>query len=197
MLMLKINLLDWRAEVRERRKKQFLTIFGAALGATALGLLLAKLAVGNAIDNQNERNERLRTEIAAVEKQIKEIEELEKVRQNLIARMQVVEKLQQSRSEIVHYFDEIVSTAPDGIYLTGIKQVDTRTTLEGVAESNGRVSTYMKNLDASPWFDDPKLIVIKTREAGRRRLSDFTLEVAQVNPNAPATNPDGTPVAQQ
>jgi type IV pilus assembly protein PilN len=91
--------------------------------------------------------------------------------------MRVIEELQASRSATVHFFDELVTTLPDGVNLTLIKQSGTNVTIEGTAESNGRVSTYMKNLDASPWFDDPRLVVIKTGEKSSLRRSDFTLQV--------------------
>jgi type IV pilus assembly protein PilN len=184
MQMLKINLLDWRAELREKSRKQFLASFAVAVVATAAGILLGQFALNNAIDHQHKRNNLLKTEIQAIEKQIKEIQELEKVRDNLIARMQVIEQLQQSRSQIVHYFDEILSTLPDGVFITSLSQSGNKTTINGVAESNGRVSTYMKNLDASPWFHDPRLVIITTKDQGRQRLGNFTLEVTQVVPGA-------------
>jgi type IV pilus assembly protein PilN len=183
--MLKINLLDWRAELRETRRRQFLAAIGMSLAATAAAIGLWWFAEVRAIDNQNARNAMLRTEIAAIDKQIKELEDLERTRSNLIARMKVIEELQQSRSLVVHYFDELVNTVPEGVYLTSLKKTGTKTILDGIAESNGRVSTYMKNIDASPWFNDPRLIVIKTADAGGRRQSTFSLEVIQVNPNKP------------
>jgi type IV pilus assembly protein PilN len=176
--MLKINLLDWRAELREKRKKQFITAVAASVFATVIAMGLWWFAEVQAIKHQNERNEILRTEIAAIDKQIKELEELEKTRANLIARMKVIEELQQSRAQTVHYFDELVNTIPEGVYITNLKRAGDKTTLDGIAESNGRISTYMKSLDASPWFNDPRLIVIKTSN----RQSQFTLEVTQVVP---------------
>ncbi len=162
----------------------------AAAGVVVLGML----SMNRAIENQMGRNQVLKDEIVLIEKQIKEIEELEKVRDNLLARMQVIEQLQQSRAQIVHYFDELVNTVPEGVYLTSVKQQGTTTAIDGVAESNGRVSTYMKTLDASPWFSDPRLIVIKTTESGARRLSNFSLQVSEVTPSAaPAAEPGATP----
>jgi type IV pilus assembly protein PilN len=183
-MLIQINLLDWRAELRETRKKQFVVAVAGALAATAAVVLLALMYMNNTIDNQQERNRTLKNEITLIEKQIKEIEELEKVRNNLLARMRVIEQLQQSRAQVVHYFDELVNTVPEGVFLTSIKQQGTKTAIDGVADSNGRVSTYMKNLDASPWFDDPRLIVIKTSDTKGRRLSNFSLQVTEVNPNA-------------
>jgi type IV pilus assembly protein PilN len=195
-MLIKINLLDWRAELREKRKKQFITAVAGALVVAAGAVLLGLLYMNGAIENQQERNQILKDEITLIEKQIKEIEELEKTRANLLARMQVIERLQQSRAQVVHYFDELVNTVPEGIFLTSIKQQDKMTAIEGVAESNGRVSAYMKNLEASPWFKDPRLVVIKTGEVGGkpgqvagRRLGNFSLQVTEVNPSAPA--PEG------
>lgn len=194
-MLIKINLRDWRAELRETRKKQFMNAVAGALVLSAGIVVLSMLSVGQSIDNQLERNQILKDEITLIEKQIKEIEELEKVRANLLARMQVIEKLQQSRTQVVHYFDELVNTVPEGVFLTSIRQAAANSTIDGVAESNGRVSTYMKNLEESPWFKDPKLIVIKTAEEGARRLSNFSLQVTEVSPNAPA-NPDADGGAQ-
>jgi len=175
--MTKINLLDWRAARREKRRQEFVARMGlgvvAALGLVALGWMM----MGNAVSRQQERNSYLTQQIAEIDQKIKEIEELEKVKQNLLARMRVIEQLQSSRSATVHFFDEIVNTLPDGITLTGVQQNGDKVQINGIAESNGRISTYMKNLEASPWFDDPKLVVIKTSEQNRQREGQFTLQV--------------------
>jgi len=175
--MTKINLLDWRAARREKRRQEFVASMGlgvvAALGAVALGWVM----MGNAVSRQQERNNYLSQQIAEIDQKIKEIEELEKVKQNLLARMRVIEQLQSSRSATVHFFDEIVNTLPDGITLTAVQQNGDKVQINGVAESNGRISSYMKNLEASPWFDDPKLVVIKTSEQNRQREGQFTLQV--------------------
>ena len=175
--MTKINLLDWRAARREKRRQEFVARMGlgvvAALGLVALGWMM----MGNAVSRQQERNSYLTQQIAEIDQKIKEIEELEKVKQNLLARMRVIEQLQSSRSATVHFFDEIVNTLPDGITLTGVQQNGDKVQINGIAESNGRISTYMKNLEASPWFADPKLVVIKTSEQNRQREGQFTLQV--------------------
>lgn len=175
--MTKINLLDWRAARREKRRQEFVARMGlgvvAALGLVALGWVM----MGNAVSRQQERNAYLTQQIAEIDQKIKEIEELEKVKQNLLARMRVIEQLQSSRSATVHFFDEIVNTLPDGITLTAVQQNGDKVQINGIAESNGRISTYMKNLEASPWFDEPKLVVIKTSEQNRQREGQFTLQV--------------------
>jgi type IV pilus assembly protein PilN len=168
--MVKINLLDWRAELREKRRKRFFAVLIlSALGG--IGVLTQR------VDHQKARNDILRREIADLDKQIVEIQELEKVKANLLARMRVIEKLQASRTAMVHFFDEIVNTLPEGVFLTALKQTGADVAIDGIAESNGRISTYMKNLENSQWFAEPNLIVIRTVERDKRRQSEFSLRV--------------------
>lgn len=186
--MTRINLLDWRAERRKRRQQRFLALLALAAIAAILVVLFGDLGMQQAVEYQRSRNDFLKKQIAQIDAQIKEIQELEKVRRNLIERMRVIEQLQQSRSATVHFFDEIVNTLPDGVYLTSLKQNGKEVTIEGVAESNGRISAYMKNLDASPWFKDPKLVVIKTSTKTKFRASDFTLQVTNLTQQAESSN---------
>ena len=175
-----INLLDWRKARRERRKKEFIATMGAGV-AVAGGLVLAGwMLVSGQLEYQQARNEYLRVQIKEMDQKIKEIQELERVRSNLLARMRVIEELQASRSASVHFFDELVNTLPEGVSLTGVKQQGGLVSLDGIAVSNGRISTYMKNLDASPWFADPRLVVIKTSETGPRRKATFQLQVKRL-----------------
>jgi type IV pilus assembly protein PilN len=109
--------------------------------------------------------------------------------------MRVIEQLQQSRSATVHFFDEIINTLPDGVYLTGIKQSGADVTLDGIAESNGRISAYMKNLDASPWFKDPKLVVIRTSDKNHLRNSEFQLKVTNLTKATDNSQPAASPGA--
>jgi type IV pilus assembly protein PilN len=176
-MIIRINLLDWRAERRELRKRQFTAMLGVAFFVSAGLVAISYLLASNAVDHQNARNEYLHQQIAEVDLKIKEIQELEKVKRNLLSRMRVIEELQASRSATVHFFDELVNTLPEGVNLTSVKQTGTGVVIEGIAESNARVSTYMKNLDASKWFADPKLIVIKTSEKNSQRQSEFQLQV--------------------
>ncbi len=175
--MTKINLLDWRAARREKRRQEFVTRMGLGVLAALSILALAWMSMNNALENQRQRNDYLTQQIAETDQKIKEIEELEKVKANLLARMRVIERLQASRSATVHFFDELVNTLPDGIMLTLIKQTGDTVQIEGIAESNGRISSYIKNLEASPWFNNPKLVVIKTSEKNRQREGQFTLQV--------------------
>ena len=185
--MTKINLLDWRAERRARRQKQFLALLGVVAAACALLVVIVDFVINEQVSHQRRRNTFLQQQIAEMDKQIKEIQELERTKANLLERMRVIEQLQQSRSATVHFFDEIINTLPDGVYLTSIKQQGQNVTLDGVAESNGRISSYMKNLDASPWFKDPKLVVIKTDDKSRLRNSVFTLQVTNLTKSADNT----------
>ncbi len=181
--MTSINLLPWRETLRKERQRQFLSMAGfAALFCFAL-VLYAHFHVSSLIDGQNGRNTMLESEIKIVEEQIKEIEAIESEKKRLLARMEVIQQLQSGRPQIVHVFDELVSTLPEGVYLTKIKQNSDSLVLEGFAQSNARVSAYMRNLDASAWFADPKLDVIQASESGevQLRTSKFSLQVKQVN----------------
>src|SRR3984885_14331956 len=155
--MPRINLLPWRDEGRKERKLQFLIARG---GATLVGFVrafLVDLMFSSMIDSQQRRNDRLRAEIKSLDKQIEEINSLETSKQNFIARMDIIEKLQRSRPEIVHVFDEIVKTVPDGAYLTDVKQTDLKFRFDGGAQSATRVSAFMRNIDASEGLKNPEL----------------------------------------
>ena len=184
-MAIKINLLDWRAERRKQRQQQFIVLLalGALLGAAGVGAV--SYGVSDAIDYQKRRNEFLHQQIAEMEKKIAEIDELEKVRNNLLARMKVIEELQASRAAMVHFFDEVINTLPEGVYLKSLKQSGPQVTIDGVAESNSRVSNYMKNIEASKWFADPRLVVIKTSEENRRRQSEFQLQFKNLTKGKP------------
>lgn len=178
--MTKINLLDWRSDRRVKRRQQFMMLLALGGLVSAAVVLLSYLAMDAAVTHQQTRNNYLQQQIAELDKQIKEIQDLQKTKANLLSRMRVIEQLQQSRSATVHFFDEIINTLPDGVYLTGIKQSGNNVTLNGIAESNSRISAYMKNLDGSPWFKDPRLVVIKTGTQGRVRNAEFELQVTNL-----------------
>ena len=179
--MVRINLLPWRETHRKERERQFYSILaGSAILMSAI-VLYVHLHISGLIDEQNNRNSYIQGEIAIVEKQIKEIKQLEKEKASLLARMNVIQKLQSSRPVIVHMFDEIVNTLPEGIYLTNITQKNNVITLKGVAQSNARVSAFMRSIDKSDWLANPKLDVIETNKKGRLRSSNFTLVVKQLD----------------
>lgn len=173
----RLNLLPWREMRRREQDRQLLTI---AIGAWVLMVLVvfyAHIHVSAQIDTQNKRNAFLQQEIAKVEKQIKEVAELKKKRQDLIARMNVIQQLQADRTRVVRVFDELVRRVPDGVQLTSLKQTGDNMALAGYAQSNARVSALMRNLAASDWFADPQLDVINVKPRGSNRVSEFSLKV--------------------
>jgi type IV pilus assembly protein PilN len=178
--MPRINLLPWRAEQRQERKKQFFMALGGA-AIVAVGIVyLSKLTVEGWITNQSGRNTILTHEIAELDKQIEEIKGLENQRERLIARMKVIGELQRSRPEVVHLFDEIVNAVPEGIHLTEVKQTGNHIELQGMAQSSTRVSTLMRNIDSSDWLSDPGLDVVQTVANGPEHQSQFKLFAQQV-----------------
>ncbi len=186
--MARINLLPWREKLRKQRRRDFGLMVLGALVVTFLGLFYWHMFNQGMIDNQNERNRILESEIATMNKAIKEIEELDRTRQKLIARMKVIEDLQVSRPQIVHLFDELVTVVPDGAYLTKAVQAGKKLVLDGRAQSNARVSTYMRNIEASPWLNDPKLKIIEHKDEDRKAAagSTFQLDLVQVVPKEEA-----------
>jgi type IV pilus assembly protein PilN len=176
--MPQINLLPWRQQQRTQRQREFgLFALGAAFAALAVALFTS-WGFSAAIDRQRVRNEVLKTEIAELDKQITEILGLEAQRQRLLARMEIIGRLQRSRPEVVHVIDQLARTLPDGVYLTSVKQTDKRLELRGVAQSSTRVSTFMRNIEASPWLSDPQLQVVETAKNGGAG-SEFTLFATQ------------------
>jgi type IV pilus assembly protein PilN len=176
--MPQINLLPWRQQQRSQRQKEFgLFALGAVMAALAVALFTS-WGFSAAIDRQRLRNELLKTEIAELDKQITEILGLEAQRNRMRARMEIIERLQRSRPEVVHVFDQLARTLPDGIYLTSVKQTDKKLELKGVAQSSTRVSTLMRNIEGSPWLADPQLQVVETLKSGGSG-SEFTLFATQ------------------
>ena len=143
---------------------------------------MVHITFNNQIDHQKHRNKMLQDEIAQLDKALKQIETLEETKEQLLSRMDVIQSLQQRRPQIVHLFDDFVRTVPEGIYLTTIKQSGEQLIIKGVAESNGRVSAYMRNIDTSDWMSTPRLKVIETKK-GTLRSSTFTVETSQSLPD--------------
>jgi type IV pilus assembly protein PilN len=193
--MPRINLLPWREQQRKDRKLAFTVGIGAALLGAAVATFAGYLLVGSQIDAQIARNERLRTEITTLDRQIEEINSLEAQKQKFIARMQIIEKLQRSRPEIVHVFDTFVRTMPDGTYLTAVTQSGQRFKIQGVAQSSTRVSALMRNIDGSQWLRNPELEVVESKKENTFG-SDFTLYADQVTTlvDEPAAGAAGQPV---
>jgi len=198
---MRINLLPHREQKRLARQRQFvsLTITLAILGVAIVALV--SFILNARIDNQISRNQLLKTNIAELDKQIKEIDKLREQIQQVLARKQVVETLQSNRNEAVHLLDQLVRQLPEGVYLQSVKQTDKKVTIVGYAQSNARVSTLMRNIEGSPWLEKPELVEIKLVSIpvqGRtepQRLNEFTLNfqirrtTPELTPGAPGQPP--------
>lgn len=180
--MTRINLLPWRELLRKEREREFFTLIGGAAFIMVLVIVYVHFHMSGVIENQNQRNAYLDRQIKKVESQIKDIKQLETEKSQLLARMKVIEELQGQRPQMVHLFDELAKTVPDGVYLTSAKQTGTSVELQGVAQSNARVSAFMRNVDASQWLSDPKLNVIKALASKNKNVqkgSTFILNIKQ------------------
>ena len=178
--MPRINLLPWREEDRKRRQRDFMVAMGGSFVAAVVVLGLLMFIFSQMIDTQRGRNARLTTEIAELDKSIKEIDGLERQKERLLARMEIIEQLQRSRPEVVHLFDEMTRQLPEGVYLTGMKQTGSQVELQGVAQSSTRVSALMRQIDSSDWFTDPDVRKVETTDKGPARQAEFTLALKQI-----------------
>ena len=191
---MRINLLPHREQKRQARERQFvsLAITLAILGVAIVALVHVILAAR--IDNQISRNQLLKTKIAELDAQIKEIDRLRDQIQQVLARKQVVETLQSNRNEAVHLLDQLVRQLPEGVYLSSVKQTDKKVTIVGYAQSNARVSTLMRNIEGSPWLEKPELVEIRLvsmpaqGRTGPQQLNQFTLNF-QIRRATPETVP--------
>lgn len=181
--MAKINLLPWRETKRKEKQQEFLVMLGAGAALAVLVVLLVQFQFDRKITNQEWRNQLLTNEIKILDNDIKEIQKLDATRRSLIDRMEVIQNLQTTRPGIVHLFDDIATTLPAGLHLSSLSQSGNKINLAGRAESNARVSSYMRNIEESIWLANPKLTVISTDETDSLRLSEFTLVVDQSNPD--------------
>ena len=185
--MAQINLLPWREERRQELKKDFLITIGLVL-ALGVGLvLLADRVVNSQIENQNARNRYLQEHIAELDKMVAEIKELQKRRNQLIDRMRVIQELQGNRPIIVRVMDQLVRTVPDGVFYNSLASKGSKITIQGVAESNNRVSSLMRQLDASDWLANPNLDAVRAVPKYGDQANTFTMTV-QVK--APASSQD-------
>ncbi|MDH5518152.1 MAG: PilN domain-containing protein [Gammaproteobacteria bacterium] len=183
--MAHINLLPWREELRAQQTKEFSqSALIAAMFAGAVFFLIYTQMNGF-VDNQNRRNNVLNTEISKLDTELNEIKDLETTKSKLLARMDIIQSLQQKRPQIVHIFDEIVRTVPEGITLVSLEQKADELIIKGLAESNGRVSAYMRNIDASEWMANPRLEYIETKQKSFRN-AEFVLKVNQSAPDQKA-----------
>lgn len=203
---MRINLLPHREQKRQARQRQFvgLTILLAIVGVAIVGIV--HLVLDANIRNQQSRNQLLKTKIAELDAQIKEIDKLRDQIQQVLARKQVVETLQANRNEAVHLLDQLVRQLPEGIYLRSVKQTDKKVTIVGYAQSNARVSTLMRNIEGSPWLERPELVEIRLvalpsqAKTDPTRLNEFTLnfQIRRATPPSPAAVPaaPGKPAAK-
>jgi type IV pilus assembly protein PilN len=185
--MPRINLLPWRAELRQRRKKDFIVALGGSLIVAVGVIYLSKLTVQGWTSNQISRNAVLKQEIVALDQQIQQISGLESQRDRLVARMRVITQLQRSRPEVVHLFDELVNSMPEGVYLTEVTQQGARIGVRGNAQSSTRVSALMRNIDDSEWLRGPGLEGVDFVTAGTERNAQFRVFAEQV----PMSTDDG------
>jgi type IV pilus assembly protein PilN len=186
--MANINLLPWREEQRRERNRATLIACVAMWAAAAMVVFLGKLYMDSRIQHQKDRNAYVQSEINALSKVIREIEDLKDKRDALLARMQVIQTLQENRSQIVHVFDDLVTKLPKGVYYDKVSKAAGKISIEGKAQSNGRVSALMRNLDSSDWFDNSSLQVVDVIDQNGALVSKFNVEVKEERKN---NNDDG------
>ena len=182
--MIRINLLPHREIARAARRRQFNLLLGIAVAAGVVAVVLGHSLIAAQQSSQNARNAYLDQEIAKLDVQIGEIKKIREQTQALLARKQVVETLQSNRTEVVHLFDQMIRLLPEGLYLKSFKQVGDVVTLNGYTQSSARVSTLMRNLDGSPWFESTSLIEIKAATVNNLRANEFVLTVKQTRQQA-------------
>jgi len=176
-----INLLPWREAERQKRQREFLAAMAASFVAALIVIGAVVFVYDGMIETQNARNTRLTAEIRELDKSIEEIEGLERQKERLLARMEIIERLQKSRPEIVHLFDEVARRLPEGVYLTGMRQSGTDVEVTGVAQSSTRVSALMRQVEASDWLQDPGVTRVQTTDVGPAREAEFVVTLKQVS----------------
>lgn len=173
----RINLLPWREIRRQEQDRQLLSASIGAWLLMGLTVFYGWYHMNGLIDHQNKRNAYLSAEISKLDEKIAEINRLKERKQALIARMEIIQQLQQDRTQIVHVFDDLVRKLPKGVYLTGLAKKNKQITLKGMAQSNARVSHLMNNLDSSDWFTNPNLDIVNAQNQGGNRVSQFTVRI--------------------
>ena len=182
--MARINLLPWREARREELKRAFLSILGLVAATAVVLVMLADRVVNAQIDNQRARNEYITTNIRVLDKQVEEIRDLQRKRNQLIDRMRVIQELQGNRPIIVRVLDQLVRTVPDGVFYTSVSARGQQLSIDGVAESNNRVSSLMRRLDASDWLKEPNLDAVRAAPAYGDQANTFDLTVQVDLPQA-------------
>ncbi|RYY76689.1 MAG: pilus assembly protein PilN [Gammaproteobacteria bacterium] len=191
--MAKINLLPWREAYRKEKKEQFLAIVGGVVLISGLVAYLWVVSVESSIEHQEGRNRLLENEIATLDKQVQEIAELRKVRDDLLARIKIIQDLQGTRPLIVRYFDDFARSIPDGVFINMVARVGNVVSIEGIAESYNRVATFMRNLEGSDWFAGPNLTSVVAVPAEGEQAQAFKLTVNTSSPNeVNSTDPKAT-----
>jgi type IV pilus assembly protein PilN len=175
--MIRINLLPHREIRRKQQQKEFFIMLGAVVGLGATIWFAAHSYLSGQLEEQNGRNTYLETEIASLDKQIEEIKKVQEQTTALLQRKKIVESLQANRAETVYLLDQLVRQLPDGVYLKSVQQKANRVAVNGFAQSNARVSTFMRNLESSPYLEKPSLVEIKAITDKTSRISEFTLSV--------------------
>jgi type IV pilus assembly protein PilN len=173
--MIRINLLPHREEKRKLRRQQFIVLSGLSAGLAVALVGLIWVAINTQIENQNDRNKYLKDEIAKLDKQIDEISKIREETQSLLSKKQVVEGLQSYRSEPVYLLDQMLRQLPEGLYVKTIKQTGIKVNVTGYAQSNARVSAFMRNIQASPYLENPELVEIKAVTLNSQRANEFSL----------------------
>lgn len=186
----KINLLPWREEHRKTKNNEYFVVLGICAALAGLAGFGGFKYAEDKVMFQESRNQRLNDEIALLQEELEEIKELEETKNNLLARMEIIQQLQGQRPQIVHTFHEVATRIPDGVFLKNLQQTSSsQMVVEGHAESNARVSALMRTLDRSDYFKEPRLEVIEAdKEDG---ISSFRLVMKQTAPNAPEESEDG------
>lgn len=189
-MMAHINLLPHREERRKLARQHFFVIAGGTAVVGALVVVAMHTFYAAKIDTQAERNRFLKSEIAKLDKEIAEINKLKDEIQALLARKQVIETLQTDRAQTVHLLDELVRQMPEGVYLKSVAQKGRGVNVVGYAQSNARVSTLMRNIEASPWLANPGLVEVKASSVEKRRVSEFNLNFQVKRPETKDASKD-------
>ncbi|WP_422134904.1 PilN domain-containing protein [Endozoicomonas sp. ALD040] len=184
--MARINLLPWREQLREERKKRFIAAWLMTILAGGAMIFMADIYTGNAISHQQNRNQYLQNKIVELDKSIAEIKGLREKRTQLLERMEVIQNLQGNRPIIVRVFDQLARLIPDGVHFKSLQFQGDTLKLVGVAESNNRISSLMRNFDSSEWFSDPNLTAVRKVTLGGERMNEFDLTVIRTSPEKEA-----------
>ena len=179
-MTINLNLLPWREELQEQQKKEFLVFLGALLACTGLLILMVHMFIAKEINFQQSSNTLIKNEIKVLDQKIQEIKDLQKEKEQLLARMEIIQQLQTGRPHIVRLFDVVVRTIPEGLFLSSLTRTDSRILIDGKAESNTRVSTFMRNIETSKWLHSPILSLIQANEQNNKdRWIGFNLQAIQ------------------